>query len=117
MAAIESVTTPLVIRFADHSEKVVAHCFPHQHGLLYLDLFWHLGTPDQHAHLILGELSGDGPWKIGDCVIRLLGCANTDPHLQEQSLPWSDYLARENDAYPGKEQIIEIAKRLGANIA
>ena len=114
MAAIESVTTPLVIRFADQSEKVVAHCFPHTLGLLYLDPFWHLGTPDQHAHIIHGELTGEGPWKIGGAVIRLLGCANTDPQLQEQALPWKEYLERESHNYPQREQLFNIARKLGA---
>ena len=37
MPAIDSVTAPLVLRHADGNEQLVAACFPHPLGLLYLD--------------------------------------------------------------------------------
>lgn len=114
MAKIHSVNSPLVIKFSDQSEQVVACCFKHQQGLLYLDLFWHKGKPQDTAHIIQGTLEGDGPWKIGGCSIRLLGCANTDPTLQQQYLPWKAYLEQQQDEYPPAPQVQEIAKRLGA---
>ncbi len=114
MPAIDSVATPLVIRFANREERVVAACFPHPQGLLYLDLFWHLSSPGQAAHLISGTLRGDGPWKIGNCVVRLLGCHNTDPGLQDEFASWQTYLQNQADQYPPPAQIIEIAKNLGA---
>lgn len=114
MAAIEDVTAPLVIRFANGTEQVVAHCFPHPRGLLYLDLFWHERTPEEAAHLLRGQLRGDGPWRVEDAVIRVLGCHNTDPHLQSQYLPWKEYLEQQGDLYPPRKQIREIARRLGA---
>lgn len=116
MARIEDVTAPLVIRFGDGTEKVVAHCFPHRLGLLYLDPFWHQRTPPEAAHLLRGELSGNGPWKIADAVIRVLGCRNTDPQLQDQYLPWRDYLEQHGDRYPPLAQVREIARRLGARL-
>lgn len=114
MAAIESVTAPLVIRFGDGTERVVAHCFPHRLGLLWLDLFWHQRTPRESAHLLRGALTGEGPWRVGDAVIRVLGCQNTDPHLQGQYLPWKTYLEQHGDRYPPPPQVREIARRLGA---
>lgn len=114
MPAIDTVTSPLVIRFADGTEKVVAACFPHPAGLLYLDLFWHQKTPDEAAHLLSGSPSGDGPWRIGDAVIRVLGCQHTDPHLQPAFSAWQSYLQNHGDEYPPRAQIIEIARRLGA---
>ena len=116
MASIEDVTAPLVIRFADGTETVVAHCFSHPQGLLYLELFWHLRTPDEAAHLIRGALRGDGPWKIGDTVIRVLGCHNTDPQIQDQYVPWRNYLAQYGDQYPPPAQVREIARRRGARL-
>jgi hypothetical protein len=100
VARIEDVAAPLVIRFGDGAEKVVVHCFPHRLGLLYLEPFWHQRTPGEAAHLVRGELGGDGPWKVGDAVIRLLGCHDADPHLQDQ--------------YPPPSQVRDIARRLGA---
>lgn len=108
------MTAPLVLRDDDGSEKLVAACFPHPMGLLYLDLFWHLKKPDEAAHLIKGELTGKGPWKIGGTVIRVLGCQHTDPHLQNAFSQWRDYLQQNPDAYPPRQQILEIVRRLGA---
>ncbi|RTZ72928.1 MAG: hypothetical protein DSZ00_07295 [Gammaproteobacteria bacterium] len=113
MARLETVTAPLVIRFSDGSEKVVSRAFPHPEGVVYLDLFWHLKSPVEAAHLLPGELSGEGPWRVGDVVIRVLGCANTDPHLQAQFLPWKEYLEQNGEAYPPEAQIHEIAAKLG----
>lgn len=116
MAIIQDVTAPLVIRFGDGSEKVVAHCFPHPRGLLYLDLFWHQSSPARAAHLVEGELNGEGPWKVGDAVIRVLGCHNTDPHLQDQFTPWREYQQHHADQYPPPDQVRAIARKLGAII-
>lgn len=114
MAAIESVAAPLVIRFGDGNERVAAHCFPHRLGLLWLDPFWHQSAPQESAHLLRGELTGEGLWRIGDAVIRVLGCRNTDPHLQGQYLPWKEYLEHNGGRYPPPQQVREIARRLGA---
>lgn len=83
-------------------------------GLLYFDLYWHQSTPRQAAHLILGTLSGGGPWRVGDARLRVLGCHNTDPHLQDAFIDWQQYLQSDPDGYPPRPQILEIAGRLGA---
>lgn len=114
MAEIDRVTAPLVLRHADGREQLIAACFPHPLGLLYLDLYWHRAQPSQAAHLIRGELRGDGPWRIGDARLRVLGCHNTDPHLQDAFSDWQQYLADHADDYPPRAQIVEIARRLGA---
>jgi hypothetical protein len=114
MAALETVTAPLVIRFASGEEKVVARAFPHSKGVIYLELFWHLSNPAEAAHLIRGRLHGDGPWRVGDATIRVLGCAHTDPDLQEKFAAWRDYLNQHPDAYPPDPQIMDIARRLGS---
>ena len=116
MAAIEDVTAPLVVRFPDGREDIAAACFPHPSGLLYLDLFWHQRTPQEAAHLVPGKLSGEGPWKVGEAVIRVLGCGNTDPQLQDTFREWQDYLETRGDEYPSRRQILDIARRLGADL-
>ncbi len=113
MALIETVTAPLVIRLSENEEKVIARAFPHPSGLVYFDLFWHQHSPQESAHLIHGKLRGEGPWRIGDARIRVLGCAATDPGLQTQYTPWRDYLNQNPEEYPPEEQIREIASRLG----
>ena len=113
MPAIESVTAPLAILFDDRSKKLAAACFPHQLGLLYLDTWWHLKKPDKAAHIIKGEIKGEGPWRIGNATIRVLGCQNTDPELQTEFLNWQEYL-KETNEYPPRAQMFEVARRLGA---
>lgn len=120
MANIDEMRAPLVIRFAGGSELVAAHCFPHPLGLLYLDLFWNLSTPDEAAHLVRGTLAGDGPWKVTDdsgktvASVRVLGCQNTDPALHPHYQPWKAWLESHPAEYPGDEQIRKIARKLGA---
>lgn len=114
MAVIDQVSAPLVLRDPAGAEKVIAAAFTHPQGLLYLDLFWHRSTPDRAAHLIRGELLGEGPWRIGDHRLRVLGCHNTDPHLADEFSAWQQYLQDNPDDYPPRSQIVEIAIRLGA---
>ena len=117
MSGLFTVTAPLALRWPDGTRKVIAACFPHPRGLLYLDTFWHLATPDQAAHLIPGEVTGEGPWKIGDCVIRVLGCHGTDPDLAQPFAQWREYLQTlDMSDYPPTEQIRDIARRLGASV-
>ena len=112
------VTAPLSLRCRGGMAKVLAACFPHPFGLLYLDTFWHLKRPEDAAHLLHGELHGEGPWRIGDCVIAVLGCHNTDPDLAEPFSAWRTYLESDEaaHAYPPPEQIRDIARRLGASV-
>lgn len=116
MADLFTVTAPLALRMPDGTRKVIAACFPHPLGLLYLDTFWHLSTPDRAAHLIRGALTGEGPWKIGGAVLTVLGCHNTDPDLAEPFARWQQYLETHGDEYPPPEQIRGIARRLGASV-
>lgn len=114
MAAIDQLSAPLVLRDPGGNERVIAAAFTHPLGLLCLDLFWHQSSPDKAAHLLRGELAGEGPWRIGNYRLRVLGCQATDPHLAEQFSAWSEYLANQGDRYPPRPQILEIARRLGA---
>lgn len=114
MPAIDTVTAPLVLCHPDGREQLVAACFTHPQGLLYLDLYWHRSTPRQAAHLVRGELRGEGPWRVGDVRVRTLGCPNTDPHLQDDFSAWQRYLDEHADGYPPRPQIVEIARKLGA---
>lgn len=117
MADLFTVTAPLVLRHPDGSEQVIAACFQHPQGMLYLDCFWHLSTPSKAAHLVRGTLTGEGPWRIGDSILRVLGCQHTDPGLAHSSAQWQEYLQVEGiHAYPPPEQIKDIVRRLGATV-
>lgn len=114
MATVDTVTSTLVLRHPDGREHLIAAAFTHPEGLLYLDLFWHRATPQEAAHLLRGEISGDGPWRVGDHRLRTLGCRHTDPHLQDDHTRWQHYLDTNTTEYPPRTQIIDIARRLGA---
>ena len=114
MPLIDTVTAPLVLRHPDGREQLVAACFTHPLGLLYLDLYWHKKTPREAAHLIRGEVRGEGPWRIGDARLRVLGCQNTDPHLQNEFAAWEEHLQAPDAGYPPRQQIVDVARRLGA---
>lgn len=117
MAQLFAVTAPLALRLPDGGRKVIAACFPHPRGLLYLDTFWHLASPHEAAHLIVGELTGEGPWKIGGCVITVLGCQGTDPELVLPYARWRDYLEQAGqEDYPPPAQVRDIVRRLGAAV-
>src|SRR4030065_241432 len=81
MANLFSITAPLLIRLPTGDLHVMAERFPHLHGLVYFDLFWHLGNPHLVVHVVEGIIKGDGPWKIGVAVVRVLGCHGTDGAL------------------------------------
>lgn len=117
MAEIDQVTAPLVLRDGDGQEKLIAACFRHRKGLLYLDLYWHQSTPQKAAHIIEGTLVGEGPWRIGEYRLRVLGFHNTDPHLADSFSAWQNYLQQYGDEYPPRAQICELARKLGAEPA
>ena len=82
MADLFSMTTPLMIRSPHGEEQVIAEIFPHPEGLVYFDLYWHLGQPEETIHLVKGTVRGEGPWRIGEHVINVLGCHGTNAQLR-----------------------------------
>jgi len=114
MADIFSMRSPLMIRFPSGQKRVMAECFPHPMGMLYFDLFWHQGDPNDTMHVVEGTIQGDGPWKVGEAVVHVLGCHGTDHELASAFEDWRQYL-RENAAeYPPRPLILAIARRHGA---
>ena len=116
MADLFSVTAPLLIRHADGTQHVMAERFPHPNGLVYFELFWNLRDPGRTVHLVEGPWKGEGPWKVGAAVIRVLGCHGTDGELAHQFDQWRMYLTEHADTYPERPFIEAIARRLGASV-
>ena len=85
MSNLLDVTAPCVIRLPSGEKYLMAEKFEHSEGLLYFDLWWHQSDPENAFHIIEGELVGDGPWKIADHVISVLGCQGSDPELAADS--------------------------------
>lgn len=117
MADIFALTAPLVIRRADGARHIMAECFPlaQEPGLVYFELYWHLQRPASLAiHRIAGAILGEGPWKIADNVITVLGCHDTDPELAASFAEWEFYLRQGAPGYPAPEAIRALACAHGA---
>ncbi len=115
MADLFRVTAPLLIRQSDGVSAVMAERYPHPRGMLYFDMFWHLGDPAQTVHLVAGTIKGDGPWKIGAAVVRVLGCHGTDAELAADYAQWTIYLNECAAEYPPRAMINAIARAQGVS--
>ena len=113
---IFTVTAPLAIRLPSGETKLMAEVFPHPEGLLYFDLHWHELGPDDAFHVVSGILKGEGPWKIGDHVVTVLGCQGTDPDLAATWENWQATINSPASAYPAPELIDAIARKAGAKV-
>lgn len=113
MADLFSMKSPLMIRLPDGSKHIMAEYFRHPKGLLYFDVFWNQ-VGDSAIHLVEGEHKGEGPWKVGDAVISVLGCHGSDPELASLFSEWQMYLQISPDDYPSEEEIKKLAEIKGA---
>jgi len=109
MADLFSATAPLLIRYPDGSVHVMVHRFPHAEGLLYFRTFWDRLPPAEGIVLARGEVRGEGPWKIGDAVVTLLGCQGSHPEQAAEYAEWQFHLAQQNEPYPDDEELIRLA--------
>lgn len=119
MVDVFTVKAPLLIRKADGMRHVAAELFPLAEGigLIYFELFWHLQRPaSQGIHRLVGEIRGEGPWKIEDSVIAVLGCHGTDPEAANSYAEWRFYLQQGAPGYPAREAIHALARSQGARI-
>ena len=116
MADLFSMTTPLMIRGPDGKQEMIAEIFPHPEGLVYFEAYWHLGQPEETILLVEGTIKGEGPWKIGDYVINVLGCHGTDAELATAYEQWQTYLQTTVNDYPPPPLVAAIARRMGAMI-
>ena len=116
MTDLFRVTAPLLVKLPSGEERIAVECFPHPRGVLCFEPFWHLGQPDLTIYLLQGEVQGEGPWKVRDCVIRVLGCRGTDGVLAQRFSQWQSYLQEAGDAYPARPLIEAIARKRGALI-
>lgn len=117
VADLFSITAPRRVRRSDGSTHVMAECFPLAtgQGLVYFELFWHLQRPATRAiHVLQGEVRGDGPWKVGDGIITILGCQGTDPDLAASYAEWQEYFQQGAPGYPADEVIHALARSVGA---
>ncbi len=103
-----------MIRYPDNSRHFMVERFRHPDGVLYFEPFWHEAEPGTAIHVARGTVRGDGPWKVGDAVITVVGCHGADPEMALALADWQQYLAGCAGEYAPRSQIVETARRYGA---
>lgn len=114
MADLFAMKSPLMIRFPDGDKRIMAEYFRHPEGLLFFEVFWGQSKDDNGIHLVKGEYKGEGPWKVGDSVINVLGCRGSEPELAGLFAEWQEYRQMAADTYPDEQTIKAIAVSRGA---
>lgn len=61
-------------------------------------------------HQVVGVLKGEGRWKVGQCVITVLGCHGSHPEQAEVYAAWQGYLDGLGVAYATHDEMLELAK-------
>lgn len=114
MADLFTVTAPLMIRFPDGDKRIMVERFPLADGLLYLEPFWAQLHPDEAFQKVEGAMKGDGPWKVGDAVISVLGCQGTDPQMADLYARWQTHMQQPGFEFPDRAIVEELARERGA---
>ena len=76
---IDNGVSPLVIDVDGDGEnvRVIAEVFDHAEGIVFADIgFCRLDHPGHPYHIVEGELSGDGPWEVGNAKIFTIDDSN-----------------------------------------
>lgn len=101
---------PLIVEIAPDNRRMVAEIFPAADGIVYFDYGWHVNVGVHPIHAVTGKITGKGPWRVGETVIRELEL--DDP--QRYWLDWRDWQAICVKNYPPRDRIEAIARRFGA---
>ncbi|MEE9342428.1 MAG: hypothetical protein V3V12_02200 [Gammaproteobacteria bacterium] len=109
MAELLSVTAPLAIRYPDGVKHIMIWRSSHTSGLLYLRPFWNQVAEEKTFTFAAGPIKGDGPWKVGNAVVTVLGCHGTDAELATEFSSWQILLEQMGDAYPSDQAIESLA--------
>ena len=96
---------PLKVIISKDHERVIAEGFIVGEGIVFYDVFWYEAS-FHPIHLIEGEISGEGPWRVGEMVIEEM---KEDEFLFEAD--WKSWLRFRNHE-DGKEATRELAQRL-----
>lgn len=116
MADLFEMKRPLAVTYTNGEKAIMVAYYRHADGLVYLAPFWEQKEEGQKAVVIKGELKGDGPWKIGDATITLVGCQNTDADLAQMLAQWEFHVQSVDSDYYQPETIRNLARKYGALI-
>ena len=89
MVDLFTVKSPLLVSYKNGEQHVVAELFPSEHGIAYLVPWW-LAVEPPGVYLVEGDITGEGPWKVGDVIVRLMSCGDTEDSMYWTQ--WQQYL-------------------------
>lgn len=113
MADLFTLTVPLLIRFPDATGHVMVGCFRHPEGIVYVRPFWERIPAGEGIRLVRGDIRGEGPWKVGDAVVTVLGCQGTNPEQAAEFADWKFHLEQCGEPYPTRSELQAIAQEQG----
>jgi len=116
MPELFDMKRPLAVKYQNGEKSIMVAYYRHGKGMVYLEPFWEQKPDDKKAIVISGEVTGEGPWKIGEAVISLVGCHNTDAELAKMLSDWEFHLQTVGADYYKAEETRELARRHGAII-
>lgn len=116
MANLFEMKRPLTVGYSNGDKEIMVAYYRHSEGLVYLPSFWEKRPEGQKAVVIKGELKGEGPWKIADVVITLVGCQNTDADFAQMLAEWEFHVQSVASDYYQPENIRALAREYGALI-
>ena len=88
-------------------------CFQHPDGILYFRPFWDQLHDGEGTQIVTGEIKGEGPWKVGDAVVTVLGCQGTNPEQAAEFADWKFHLEQRGELYPTRDELQLIATEKG----
>jgi len=91
----------------------MAEKYPHSEGLVFFELFW-LESGEPAVHVIKGVIKGEGPWKVGDAIVRVLSCGDTDLSMQWNM--WQQQMMMQPGEYHDEQGKLELARAHGAAV-
>ena len=113
MAALFTVTTPLLIRYPDDTRHVMIACFEYPGGVLYFRPYWDELPDGEGICSARGDVRGEGPWKVGEAVVTLLGCQGTHPEQAAELADWKFSLENRGEPYPTRDVLEAVARERG----
>ena len=63
---------------------------------------------------VAGPVRGEGPWKVGDAVVTVLGCHGSDPELASEFAAWQAAREQLGADYPRAEHIARLMREAAA---
>ena len=105
---------PLAVNYSNGEKALMVAYYHHAEGLVYLPSFWEQEAEGAKATVIKGKIQGEGPWKVSDAVISLVGCQGTDPEMAQMLAEWEFHVQSMSEDYYHPESIRSLAREYGA---